>query len=187
MPQRKIIYPGILNDPMEFQFAPATLLGGEPTSAQQAKCSANNFEQFFSRVEALFKHYGVEQSEPMTLVLKLAEVHVPGFSYTDPSKRGPGQPGKWKVEFKSLKLYADVKWLANQGHSDLDACRILSINEKYEERYGDETKENLHRRYLEALKIVDPAVQPMIENVQKEFGQKAFDDSCIAAFALREK
>lgn len=187
MSKRKSLYTGILNEPMELHTARQSFLGGDPGAAEKAEHVAKNLEQFWARIEALFKHYGVDMSDPMTLALELAKNHVLGFSYAERSKRGRGRPGKWTVGFKGLELYADVKWLATQGHSDLNACRILAENPKYKERYGGESKETLHRRYLEALKTAEPAVQRVIKVLKEELEPPDFDKVCISALALREK
>ena len=182
----KIKYPGILNEPMVFH-APsmaAALLGYEPSKDRET-ANEKSGEQFFSRVIALFEYYKIDLNKDgaaMLLALALAQDHVPGFKYKDINKRGRGRPGKWKG-FKSIELYADVKQLANQGHSDLNACRILAENPKYRERYEGETAENLHRRYLDRFEQMDPQLKVMSERVLDKHGPEFF----IHEYALREK
>ena len=81
MTKRKNIYSGVLNEPMKVHSARQSLLGDGPTAAKQAEHTAKNLEQYWVRVKALFEHYNVDLSDPMTLALKLAKIHVPGFSY----------------------------------------------------------------------------------------------------------
>ena len=189
MPKKKNKYTGILNEPMHYYSARTPIvLGGKPTAASRGQSEVKNFEQFALRLIALFEHYDIELAEKgayRQLAIALAADHIDGFKYKDKAKRGRGRPGKW-TGTKSLELYADVKLLAREGHSELNACRLLSKNPKYSGRYKSDTAANLHRRYLEAFQLTDPAIRTVFEEIKSRIGQEAFDEACIHTFALGE-
>ena len=90
-------YSGVLATPMRLHRYPReTLVGGavpeETWRAKQGEADAKNREQFFERVEALFKHYGVAQGDFVSLAIKLAQAHVPGLRFREPGERGRGRP-----------------------------------------------------------------------------------------------
>jgi len=189
MTKGKSLYLGVLNEPMDFQIARTSLLFGKPTTAMKCEYTEENIKSFFSRVMALFEHYELdigEEGAPMSLALALAQDHVPGFQIKDKKKRGRGRPGKW-TGFKRLELYADVKCLSSRGHSDLNACKILAENVKYAARYGNQTKGNLHRRYIEGVTNIDPAIRKAFDVLGVDIEADAFVEICISAFALSEK
>ena len=122
-------YSGVLATPMRLHRAGARILGGgNPLAAREAEAKRKDLEQFVERVVALFKHYGVAQGDFVTLVMKLAQVHVPAFQVRKPGERGRGKPSSIgtteeiieRVEqFREIIPLADKKGLKR-------ACEILS-------------------------------------------------------------
>lgn len=196
MAKPKSIYSGVLNTPM-VPFLPTLSDGilGYSEPGVREKADRMDRAQIKERLAALDRHYQIDRASPMAdveLVFKLARVHVPGFQYHDPGKRGRGRSGKWK-DGKSLELYADVKALIRlkPEHSASGACRILAETKKYSARYKGEKHKNLLRRYHGALSAARPKKEApesfMGGVVHRLLSRGGLDDDwAIAAFAMKE-
>ncbi len=187
--KKKVTYTGILAKPMKkYGHGMASALQGQTQANSENEANEKNNKQLVDRFAALYKYYGVEPKDPAGAVLLayyLAADHVLGFQWKDPDAKGPGAPSVWKG-IKSVELYADVKKLAAAGQSDLNACAILADKKKYAERYGNFTKENLHRRYLDARNNFS-FLEKIINDIQAKKGPAASEDYIINGYALREK
>ncbi len=99
----------------------------------------------------LLDHYGISRDEPERwhlLCLHLAGDHVPGFQFEKPSKAG--RPKTWLHSGRSLRLYRDVQACVSEGHSALNACRILAKRDPYRNEIPAYT--TLYRRYQDTKK-----------------------------------
>lgn len=140
-------------------------------SAYDEKYSAQFSAQFQERYLALFKHYGIERTQPhaeANLIWALARDHVPGcrMVYEPPKRKGPHSI--W-TECKNLELLADVWTLTRKDQSARRACNILATSPKYEQRYRGRRGariplDTLYRRYQYALK--DEVVSKIIMGVK---------------------
>ena len=142
MTKRKSPYSGILSQPIEPQRT-ESLLAPETEEKWQERYR----QAIDERMTALLEHYGIDRGSPTTwstLALVLALEHVPGCKIQQDNHRSGGRPTKWKGT-KSWELYADVQVLVEEGHSEMNACRILTRRE----RYKGHTKENLYARLKE--------------------------------------
>ncbi len=122
-------YSGVLATPRQVHRSGAgILLEEEELCAREGEAKRKNLEQFVERVVALFKHYGVAQGDFVTLAMKLAQAHVPGFRFREPGERGRGRPSgigtaeeiiERVEQFREILLLADKMGLKR-------ACEILS-------------------------------------------------------------
>lgn len=130
-------YTGVLNEPI-------LLPPAEAPSRIRAEVMAEMLIE--ERLPLLFAHYGIDPSRPgaeRLLIRALAQKHVPGFQMR---KEPRGQPSKWKFKEKTWRLFADVQVLIQKGHSERQACHLLTRRAMYR----DQEPESLRRRYREA-------------------------------------
>ena len=121
-------YSGVLATPMQVHRSGARILGGETLRAREAEAKRKNLEQFVERVVALFKHYGVAPGDFVTLAMKLAQAHVPGFRFREPGERGRGRPsgiGTAEEIIERVEQFREIIPLADKMGLK-QACEIMS-------------------------------------------------------------
>jgi hypothetical protein len=96
----------------------------------------------WSRVEALFEHYEVDENDWTTLCMRLASNHVPGFQFV--TDLDPSMPIEWGVQ-KEFDLWFDVESLRREK-SRINLSRAFTILAT-KERWKEHTETTLRKRY----------------------------------------
>jgi hypothetical protein len=105
------------------------------------------------KLKALARHYNMEVTWEtlVPLLIRLASDTVPGFMI-DYGRTPAGAPQTW-TDARNAELMADVEALKRKRScGDSEACRILSVNPSYRERYGKLTHASLQNQLLLARK-----------------------------------
>ena len=145
----KVKYSGVLATPMTLHVTSGTSRGllaapsGEHLRTREAEDDKKNLAQMLERTLALFNHFGVPQGDYVTLVLRLAFAHVPGFRWREPGERGRGRP----VASQDFELLLEIDAL-RKSKGLKRACEILS--RRRESRCYRMNPETLRKRMTEA-------------------------------------
>jgi hypothetical protein len=91
-------------------------------------------------LEWLFERYGVEKDDYVTLVLKLAEKHVPAFKLTNPILSDGGRPKNFSTP-QMIIIASEINELTNRGVSVRDACKQLACSERFQDYTQDQIRE----------------------------------------------
>ena len=105
------------------------------------------------KLKALARHYNMEVTWEtlVPLLIRLASDTVPGFMI-EFGRTLAGAPQYW-TDARNAELMADVEALKRKRScGDSEACRILSVNPSYRERYGKNTHASLQNQLLLARK-----------------------------------
>ena len=116
-------YQGDLGQMMPFETIPGGVIGSSKKQ-RDAFYAARSVEQL-RRMKLLFEHYRVPETDPIQLLWKLAESHVPGFQF---EKAPRGHRKRWNPIVTAI-LAIDVEDLlaSKKGkHSVRWACGVLA-------------------------------------------------------------
>jgi len=133
--QREFRYKGILLKPIPRGVVPWTVWAETKDQTRTRRAEARFENEFQARIDALFRHYGIDREEGGSpwkrLAVQLAIGHVPGFRLQEDNVRRRGAPTKWT--FARLNtLCHDVETLMSKGLSASGACHNLVKRQEYE-------------------------------------------------------
>ena len=169
-------YQGDLGQMMPFQAIPGGVIGSSQEQ-RDAFYAAQSAEQL-RRMKLLFEHYQVPETDPVQLLWKLAERHVPGLQF-EKAPRGPKK--RWNPIVTAI-LAIDVEDLlaSKKGeHSVRWACGVLAKRDPWRRllkaRSSAATAKpgDALRKQYELAELAQAArlrSHPQLDAIREEFG-----------------